>query len=401
MEKSTSYLSNLTPLRGIAALITVIFHVDLFLSNGAGALVHPQDSLILTRMYLMVDFFFILSGFIMLHVYGKWFADKVSASEFKRFTIARFARVYPLHFATLVYMIILYSTFHWLGVPKNPILEVENHPYSIVTNLLLLQSMNLHHWFSWVHAAWSISTEWWMYMIFPFLVIPFSRLKSVGQAVVALACFGGYVSIMFYFIKLVTLPKELSFLGSGEAPFTGSINVAFQYGFLRCLFGFVLGMMLYKGYQQAWGKAWLANGYTLVIATLGLFLCAHFAVADACTVSFFPFILLSAAYGSPRINALFSTKPMQRLGDWSFSIYLVHQPLMITILSILAYLHPADPSAAPAGPPPVPGVLMSWVICIAFIALTLFISYLTYRFWEVPARVTINKRFKPKEVSII
>src|SRR5207344_165994 len=103
--KSASYLSNLTPLRGIAALLTVIFHVDLFMG---GALVPPQFSLGLSRMYLMVDFFFILSGFILCYVYGKYFAESVSSAEFRKFSIARFARVYPLHLVTLVYIFLLY-----------------------------------------------------------------------------------------------------------------------------------------------------------------------------------------------------------------------------------------------------------------------------------------------------
>ncbi len=77
MNLKTTYLSNLTPLRGIAALLTVVFHVDLMIGVGGNMLIKLKDSPILTRMYLMVDFFFILSGFIMLHVYGKWFAEKV------------------------------------------------------------------------------------------------------------------------------------------------------------------------------------------------------------------------------------------------------------------------------------------------------------------------------------
>jgi peptidoglycan/LPS O-acetylase OafA/YrhL len=60
----------------------------------------------MAHMYLMVDFFFILSGFILCHVYGKYFAESVSRKEFKKFSIARFARVYPLHFATLCYLIL-------------------------------------------------------------------------------------------------------------------------------------------------------------------------------------------------------------------------------------------------------------------------------------------------------
>src|ERR1700760_4538828 len=95
---TNKYLSNLTPLRGIAALLTVLFHVDivLFYSFG-GQLVDGKSSSILSRMYLMVDFFFVLSGFILCYVYSKSFEGSVKGQDFKKFTIARFARVYPLH----------------------------------------------------------------------------------------------------------------------------------------------------------------------------------------------------------------------------------------------------------------------------------------------------------------
>jgi peptidoglycan/LPS O-acetylase OafA/YrhL len=178
---NATYLSNLTPLRGIAALLTVIYHVDLFVGNGGDALIRLKDSMALSRMYLMVDFFFILSGFIMCHVYGKWFADSVNSTTFKKFTIARFARVYPLHLVTLLFTIVLFYISAQLGIPKNPVLQIENTGYSVLTNLLLLHSMNFHHWFSWVHASWSISTEWWAYMIFPFLVRPFMKLNALGR----------------------------------------------------------------------------------------------------------------------------------------------------------------------------------------------------------------------------
>ena len=115
MKTPTLYLSNLTPLRGIAALLTVIFHVDLFLGGG-NVLLKSKDSFLINRMYLMVDFFFVLSGFIMCHVYGKRFMASVSKNEFKHFTIARFARVYPLHLFTLFYCILLYFfSFYFSG----------------------------------------------------------------------------------------------------------------------------------------------------------------------------------------------------------------------------------------------------------------------------------------------
>jgi peptidoglycan/LPS O-acetylase OafA/YrhL len=97
-----TYLSNLTPLRGIAALLTVIFHVDLELGMDGNLLLKFEDSILISRLYLMVDFFFILSSFVMCHVYGRWFQDSVRWPDFRQFTLARFARVYPLHVAMLL-----------------------------------------------------------------------------------------------------------------------------------------------------------------------------------------------------------------------------------------------------------------------------------------------------------
>ena len=115
----------------------------------------------------------------------------------------------------------------------------------------------------------------------------------------------------------------------------------------------------------------------------------HFNLPDIITVFFFPFILLSGAYGSESINRVFSTRPLQRLGDWSFSIYLVHQPILIVILNTLFLLNPpADPNKQP----PVPGLLMAWATAIVFIALILFVSYLTYTFIENPARRWLNTK---------
>ena len=92
------------------------------------------------------------------------------------------------------------------------------------------------------------------------------------------------------------------------------------------------------------------------------------------------------------MNAFFGTKPMQRIGDWSFSIYLVHQPIAYTIVTIMGFLNPPNPTA-PAGPPPTPDMLTGWGICLVFIAFTLLVSYLTYRFVEVPSRNWINARW--------
>ena len=397
MNLSTPFLPNLTPLRGIAAMLTVIFHVDLFLGGGGNVLLKTADSLLISRLYLMVDFFFVLSGFIMCHVYGTWFASAVRRSDFGRFTIARLARVYPLHLAMLLLTALIWAISGAVGIPENLILQTENSAYSFVTNLLLLQAMNLHGWFSWDHAAWSISTEWWMYMLFPFLVRPFGRLGSAGRVAVVLACFAGYVAITFWINPLVRVSPSLQVIfGPGPPPMSNTINVGFQYGFLRCLFGFVLGMMMQAGFRESWGRAWLGSGYTLGLLALGLGVCMHLGLPDAVTVGFFPLIILAGAYGSAGIDRLFAHRALQRLGDWSFSIYLVHQPLAFAIGSVLAYQTLGQPTAG--GPPPRPDLLTGWLIGLTFVALTLLVASFTYRFIEVPARRALNARFKKPAV---
>lgn len=260
---SARYLSNLTPLRGIAALLTVIFHVDIVLSMFQGKLLDQGSSHLISRMYLMVDFFFVLSGFIMCHVYAKQFTTAVTMQSFKKFTLARFARVYPLHLFSLLLTSLFLFLLYQAGMQVTPVLDTENSTYSLLTNLLLLHSMNLHQWFTFTHASWSISVEWWMYMIFPFLVAPFMRLSKPGRWLIAGLCVAGYLMIGYVLVPLVTVPDSLSFFRTaGTPPF--SLNVSYQFGFFRCFFGFVIGMMVYLAWKDNWAKRLFSSGYTVV-----------------------------------------------------------------------------------------------------------------------------------------
>lgn len=382
-----SYLSNLTPLRGIAALLTVIFHIDIFLG---WAMIPASGSPLLSHMYLMVDFFFILSGFIMCHVYGNRFLKDVRLTEFKKFTIARFSRVYPLHLVTLVSTIIILYLFAQMGVPKNAFLQADNNLYSVFTNLFLVQAMNFNKWFSWVHASWSISTEWWAYMIFPFLVAPFFKLNARGRMMICLLCIVGYVCTSWFLAPLVTMPTEFHLPPS--EPTHWSLNLAYQYGFARCICGFILGMMTYHAFRDRWAKKIFGDGWTMTGFAVAAFMSMHLNFPDIITVSFFPFIILSGAYGSNSINKVFATKPLQRLGDWSFSIYLIHQPLLILITYGWSKLSSIQPNNLNQWVPHGYGLALSWTMCLVLIFPILFVSFLSYRYIENPSRKWLNAK---------
>jgi len=387
VHQRISYLSNLTPLRGIAAMLTVIFHIDIFL----GWEMLPSDgSPLLSHMYLMVDFFFILSGFIMCHVYGNRFLKDVRMTEFKKFTIARFSRVYPLHFFTLVSTVIMLYAFAQMGVQKNIYLQAENNLYSVFTNLFLVQAMNFNKWFTWVHASWSISTEWWAYMIFPFLVAPFYKLNARGRTFICLMCVLGYICTSWFLTPIVTTPAEFHIPHAKSTDW--SLNLAYEYGFARCICGFILGMMTYHAFKDQWGKNIFANGWTMILFAAAAFMSMHLNWPDMISVSFFPFIILSGAYGSRNINRVFATRPLQRLGDWSFSIYLIHQPLLILATYGWSGLSATQPNNLNQWVPHGYGMALSWTMCFLLIFPILFVSYLSYRYMENPSRKWLNAK---------
>jgi peptidoglycan/LPS O-acetylase OafA/YrhL len=102
-------LASLDGLRGVAAIAVMIFHFNIFFL--------PQARLPLVgRAYLAVDLFFLLSGFVMLHVYGRQMALDCRA-HWPHFAMARFARIYPLFAATTLVTVIVVAVSHTLPTP--------------------------------------------------------------------------------------------------------------------------------------------------------------------------------------------------------------------------------------------------------------------------------------------
>src|ERR1700758_1885222 len=139
-------------LRGIAAIGVMLFHFNIFFL--------PQARLpFVGRAYVGVDLFFLLSGFVMAHVYGRLLASNWRAhwSEFAR---ARWARIYPLFAMTTLAMVIAVALF------KASLTYV-----SFTVGSLWLQPFLLQQWasgLSWNYPSWSISTEAEAYVYFVF-----------------------------------------------------------------------------------------------------------------------------------------------------------------------------------------------------------------------------------------
>ena len=357
----------------------LLFHFDLFWGGPfAGSLFQTDTTLFVKKGYLLVDFFFVLSGFIMAHVYGTSFTDLVGRAGFWRFMKARFARIYPLHLFTLLWAILLFVAITWLNFPLDDREKTVYDVSAIPAHLVLIHAMGVYPGYTWNGPSWTISVEWWMYMLFPFLYGPVSRLPGWGRVLLLMGLLGGYV-VLVYVLN-----------GPSPYPWAQSLNVPPFMGaaFVRCVLSFSVGMLFYGFFSKGWAKSWLANGYALMGFAGLMVLSMHLGWSDIITVATFPFIILSAGYGSARVNAVLTTKPMQRLGDLSFSIYLTNEIIFDTLRVVRFGL--TGSAQSPADLP----TAQIWLWCVAWLVVVVLVSELTYRFIELPARSALNARFR-------
>ncbi|CAN5407613.1 hypothetical protein BH09BAC6_BH09BAC6_12230 [soil metagenome] len=291
--------------------------------------------------------------------------------------------------------------------------EVLN-PKALPACLLLIQSLHLFFTPPLNSPSWSLSTEWWIYMVFPFIVPYFTRLKGSRKVLIALFIISFYVFLRYFigprtyfhpgFEQLV--PKSV--MGPVTYFHPGpTLNMLTDFGLLRCLAGFITGMLTFTFYQHRSGYRVFSRDWFFLLCFLGVLAAMHFGIMDLLIVAFFPLIILSAAYNITGIQRILNFRPLQRLGDWSFSVYMVHVPIIWTF-TIFAFnknqFVRADYKALLADfktfTGQQPNYIFGLVMCVLIVLITLAISALTYRFIEIPARNYFNKVFKTNRRTI-
>jgi peptidoglycan/LPS O-acetylase OafA/YrhL len=307
LEHKAEYLSNLTPLRGIAALLVAIFHFEMAIAR----FVPANLTMFFEKCYLMVDLFFIMSGFIILHVYKEDFAKNIERNSLRKYIVARFARIYPLHFFSLLLLVMLVILFSPPGTYPN---AIEN-PWAIPTGFLLLHSYYIHDIYTWNIPSWSISAEWAAYLLFPFLAIFLNKKKLTALITLVLFVIAAYISIMYF------LPRR-NFLYPA-IPVPHNLNTTYDYGFLRGIAGFVTGMIVYKLYQLPSVKNLFHKDILAGVIILLLVLALHFAINDVMCVVLFAAVVLSFALNNGSLHTFCNNRFAQYVGKISYSIYLM------------------------------------------------------------------------------
>jgi peptidoglycan/LPS O-acetylase OafA/YrhL len=341
-------LHEIDALRGIAAVVVAFLFHQHYLHGQLGYGVFGSSAVfawIYREGWIMVDLFFVISGFIFAHVY---LSDGRMTCDAGRFARARFARLYPLHLAMLLAAALVFAA----GTPAS-VDYASNDTWHFVLNLLMLQESGLNHGMSFNLPSWSISVEVICYVIFYVVASRFHARLGLVAVVIAVAGL------------LVTLGPDpsLDHIGRGAC-------------------GFFAGVLAHRLRES--GPRVLAAVCLLGVLLLGSrLLPLHPKISAGAIVglTLFPVLVILA----PRI-AVLRAPVLLWLGQRSYSIYMLHAPLFMGINVALFAGQPVAPEWV-------------WATLIGAWVALLLLADASYRYLENPARRWINTVRVPRAAA--
>lgn len=358
-------LDALTSLRFFAAAMIVLLH--------ASGQFGPAQINMLFSLGGGVSFFFVLSGFVLTYSYP----DLPRGRDVARFLWRRFARLWPAYVVGIALSIAVTARYvHSFWMPE---------AWKLTVDLLMIQT--------WIpfdvvisslnSPSWSISTEFGFYLLFPLLL---TDLRNTWRAKLAMSL--GVAAVMIAVPTYLNLPYGST---------TGLSSAALIYfNPLGRLFEFVLGMSaadLWMRHRQR-VEALALNWTALEIATVTLVLANLAQMTHHANNGYMPWLswldnsgstgitgallIFVFAFQRGRISRTLARGAFVLLGEISYSVYLLHYPLLALYAADAAWLT----TIAPA-----------WSWAPLYVAALLLLSWLTWRLVEVPVRRVAHSLF--------
>ena len=320
-------LAALTSLRFFAAMWVVFYH---FWDN-----LSPSMPDVVAKGYLGVELFFVLSGFILSHVYLERF--KLGDFSYREFLWARLARVYPLHFTIILGLGLLILGLAFAGIHAGDKLIVWS---SLPAQLTLTQAWGLGQGGGWNHPAWSISAEWFAYLSFPAFAFLFARLwKRPAVAIIGTAVF--------------TIGLQIAFERRAGFALT---HATILWGALRIVPCFALGSALWLLWKkthavaQRFGLPLAGGAFATLVAAIVLHSPDWLFVLD------FAVLIFGLALMSEAGDRILTHPALTYLGEVSFAIYMICIPWQLVATQGLHKLLHLDPDHLPVA---------LWVVLVA------------------------------------
>ncbi len=337
-------------LRFFTSLSVLFYHYRHFFGpyNSTSNLNYPEISsslpfykslnLIYDHGIFGVHVFYTISGFVFAYIYLRN-EERIKAKEF---FINRFARLYPLHFATLLLVLIL-QTISYLNFNSSQIIE-NNDTYHFILNLFFISSWGFENGHSYNAPIWSVSVEIAIYIIF-FLTLSIIKKYKIFSVIV--------LSILLLIIDKVKIYDTL---------------------FLECARLFFSGTLVYYLTKLKIKE--------IIFLALSIFLLIFSFMGNFKTFVFCPSLVLFFVSIEKYISSGNVQKYFRDLGNLTYSLYLLHLPVQISILIIFKLFNFSE------------SIFVTNYFFFAFFIFLIIIANYTFRLYEKRLNDLIRKKFK-------
>lgn len=365
--------------RGIAACAVALLHFRIGVNSHVAILPFFKHAA------LFVDFFFVLSGFVIFANYAERLTEGFGIG---RFMLLRFGRLYPLH----VFVLSVYVGFELLQVmiPQLGALAV-HAPFSqegesigfIISSLFLVQALGFYDdgITAFSGPSWSISTEFYAYALFAGLLVILKNHIRIGLILLLL------ISGCFLFHSEMYLKTTL------------------KYGFIRCVFGFSAGAMLWYWFTSVRNHKFLTVNApilwsvieTALIVILFLFISYGTSGANKMFATpLFVIVIFVFAFEKGLWSHILKYKFFVLLGTLSYSIYLLHSFIAGKAVSVARYISKNMGldiiSISKSGEKMLGSTIWQGDgMTILYLFLVIICSLITYKIIEAPSRKYIRR----------
>ncbi len=348
-----THLPALDGLRALAALWVVAFHATAFTGVAPPVIRHG---------YLGVDLFFILSGFVLAHVYAPVFA-RDGLSFYARYLCRRVARLWPVWLVVLALFALKAEIGRWSGLGGGG-LRLADDPGLWSLYALLMQS------WGWADAerinppGWSLSYEWAASLLLPVALAWAVRLRSV------LACLA---------LALASLAAHAIYTHAHGLP---SLHTAAAHGGARVAAEFLAGVFLWRAWRQVEGARSTGGVLAGICAALAIATMIDVAPTlwvDHLMIVMFAGILVGVAKGRGVLANVLSSRAPRAIGEASYALYVVHWFVFECLWWAFDRLGLAVGSA------------VGWLFFAALIALSLIAAFALHVAIERPARAALRR----------
>lgn len=368
-------LLSLESLRGIAAVSVAIFHF--------GVNSH-FDNAFIRQSWLMVDFFFVLSGFVIAMNYQHRLGNFEQLLSFQQ---RRFFRLYPLHvFMLLVFLGIEVSKWlaeSFMGLQGSSPSFSKNDLYSFLSHLALLQNFT-HDQITWNEPSWSISAEFYTYILF---------------ALVMLLVRSNILRLLLASILIVMIAGSL-LISKGMV--TDSVS-----GPLRCFYSFFLGVIAYNGYQfclDRWGR--MSSSLLAFAMFVASILVIAFSKGEEHVSTLFIPLLFVITIVTLSLTSSDTTfiRYMERpflvmLGTLSYGIYMVHQAVWWCVNQVFLVLLKFPVAANHHGEMKLyfENIWLADMTLLFGLSIIMLLAYLSHRYIEMPGQALGQKLYRRRQ----